>query len=237
MTGSDRFSALEQSLRAGLAWEPSEAALGTMDRRVGWVIAAGTPGRRRFVWPQRRLLVLLAAGLLLLGAASAATLLQRAAELDPRWRAAYEQAEHVNLTDTVDGYSVTLERAYADRDLLVLAVSLAGPADTFPAGPQLRVTDETGREYRALGSGVAAESASGRSGSIHAFAVPVGANSPLGLTIIVEPLKSEPVTDLSSPPAWFSDDPAEWPIEEPGLVGPWTFHLTLDVRGGGDQGS
>lgn len=237
MTGSDRFAALEQGLRAELASEPSETALDTMDSRVGSVIASGMPRRRQFAWPQRRLLALIAAGLLLLGAASAATLLQRAAELDPAWRAAFDQAERVNLTDTVDGYSVTLERAYADRDLLVLAVSLAGPADTFPAAPELRVTDETGREYPPLGSGVAAESASGRSGSIHAFEVPSGASSPLQLTITVEPLKSEPLTDLSSAPAWFSDDPNRWPMEEPGLVGPWTFHLTLNLRSAEDQDS
>ena len=55
-------------------------------------------------------------------------------------------------------------------------------------------------------------------------------SGPLDLTVTVQPLKSEPLYDLSSPPPWFSDDPRQQPAEEQGLVGPWEFHLSVPLH-------
>jgi hypothetical protein len=80
-------------------------------------------------------------------------------------------------------------------------------------------------------SASAAESDSGQGATVHAFLVPPVASGPLDLTVTVEPLKSAPLYDLSSSPAWSSLPPDQWPMQEPGLVGPWVFHLSLPVQG------
>ena len=222
------LEALERDLQIALQWEPSAAARRQMISRVAGLGAQEGAKRGRWTWPRRRMLVLAGAGLLLMGAASAVTLLQQAVSLDPRWQAAYDHAERVNLTQTIDGYTVTIERAYADSHNLVLAVSLAGPGNTFPALPQVIVTDSTGRQYAEIGSWSAGDSASGSTGTIWAYEVPPGAASPLQVTATVEPLMSRPVTDLSSPPAWVSG--TQEPAVPAGLVGPWTFHLKLQLQ-------
>jgi hypothetical protein len=225
--GLDR---IERDLPAALAWEPSPAALRHMDARVARVVIPRPQAHRGWGWPRRQMLLLAATSLLLVGAASGLTLLQQAVDLDPRWKAAFDLAERPNLSQTIGDYTVTLERAYADPNELVLAISLAGPSNSFAAAPVADVTDARGRQYLAITEANYGDSASGGSGSIHAYQVPPGVSGPLRLTVIVEPLKSEPVTDLSSPPAWFSSDPSERPMEEPGLVGPWVFHLSLPLR-------
>lgn len=227
---STGLEALERDLQTALRWEPSAAAVHRMDIRVALLKVAAARAVPREVagwrWPRRRLLVLAIAGLLLMGAASALTLLQKAVDLDPRWRAAYEQAERLNLSQTIGDYTVTLERAYADPNELVLAISLKGPSDSFVALPQARVTDASGRQYLEVVTAGSGDSASGGSGSIHAFQVPPDVATPLDLTVAIEPLKSEPLYDLSSPPSWFSAPPRE----EPGLVGPWLFHISVPLH-------
>lgn len=220
--------ALERDLPVALRWEPSSGALRHMTSRVARLGATEPEERRGWTWPGRRVLLVAGAGLLLMGAAFAATLLQQAVNLDPRWQAAYDHAERVNLTQTIEGYTVTIERAYADSSNLVLAVSLAGPDNTFPALSRVVVTDSTGLKYAEVGSWSVGDSTSGSGGTIYAFEVPTGAVSPLQLTATVQPLTSEPVTNLSSPSAAFSSSPE--PAVPGGLVGPWTFHLRLQLQ-------
>jgi hypothetical protein len=227
------FDALERDLRRALAWEPSPAALTRMDRQVAARVAI--PGAQleqptTRTLPRRRVLILAFAALLLMGAAAAATLLQQAVSLDPRWRTAVDLAERLHLSQTIDGYTVRLERAYADPNELVLVTSLAGPSNSFVASSQLDVVDAQGRTYLAITDANATESTTGSGASVHAFQVPPGVSGPLDLTVTVEPLKSEPLHDLSSPPAWFSLPTEVWPAKEPGLVGPWVFHLNLPLR-------
>ncbi len=220
--------ALERDLPVALHWEPSPAARRHMTNRVAQLGATEPAKRMGWHWPRRRALLLAGAGLLLVGAAAAGTLLQQAVNLDPRWQAAYDHAERVNLTQTIEGYTVTIERAYADPSNLVLAVSLAGPGNTFPALPQIVVTDSTGRRYAEVGSWSVGDSTSGAGATIWAFEVPSGAASPLQLTAAVQPLTSLPVNDLSSPPARFSTSPE--PAVPDGLIGPWIFHLRLQLQ-------
>lgn len=231
---STELGGLEGELRMALSWEPPAAAAELMDRRVRQAAAAKpeTVPRARGGWqlPRHRVIVLLFAGLLLVGAASALTLLQQAVNLDPRWRAAYERAERLDLSQTIDDYTVTIERAYADPNQLVLAIALEGPGDTFVALPQVEVTDADGRHYLAAVTAGFGDSASGGSGSIHAYQVPPGVSGPLDLTVMVQPLKSDPVYDLTSPPLWFSSPPNEQPMDEPGLVGPWVFRINLQLH-------
>lgn len=94
----------------------------------------------------------------------------------------------------------------------------------------MNVTGADGRHYLAAVTAGSGDSASGGSGSIHAYQVPPDVSGPLDLTVTVQPLKSVPINDLASPPPWFSSPPNEQPMVEPGLVGPWVFHINLPLH-------
>ena len=233
MTSPDLHTdALERDLRAVLAWEPSSLTLQRIDRQVAQVAQRSVIRERGWRLPSRRVLALLVAGLLLIGAAAAVTLLQQAVNLDPRWRTAVERAERLNLRQTIGDYTVTLERGYADPNELVLVVDVQGPGNSFVALSQADVVDAQGRHYLEITAAGASESASGQGADVHAYQVPPGVSGPLELTVTVSPLNSEPISDLSSPPTWFSLPPDRWPAEEPGLVGPWVFHIVLPLHDG-----
>ena len=87
------LEALQRDLLTALRWEPSAAARHQMTGRVARLGAPEGAKRRGWTWPRGRVLLLAGAALLLMGAASAATLLQQAVNLDPRWQAAYDHAE------------------------------------------------------------------------------------------------------------------------------------------------
>lgn len=121
---------IETRLRKAVEVEPSQDGLRWLDQRVAQIatrpIAAARSGaaRRRFIL---RPLALVAAFVLLAGAVGAAVgLLDRLVEATPGWRTAWDRAEVLGLRQTDSGVTLTLERAYADLNQVVVGITVDG---------------------------------------------------------------------------------------------------------------
>lgn len=154
MNMQDTHEPLETRLARALQVNPSADSLSWLDRRIGEVMAEKTAAQRR---PRRLLLrvaVLLAAFVLLTGAVAAALgLLERTAtQGGAGFRAAWENGEVIEITQTDAGHEVTLERIYADVNQVIAFLSVRGPAMVSPDGAAVGtvfltagLTDPTGR--------------------------------------------------------------------------------------------
>jgi len=118
---------IEVRLVRAVSVDPSEDGLRWLDQRVarrmaqGAPAAAGTRGRgARSLRFLLRPLALVAAFVLLTGAViGGVSLLERLSESTPGWRVAYDDAELIGIAQTDAGYTITLERAYADLNQVV----------------------------------------------------------------------------------------------------------------------
>ncbi len=205
---------LEEELRQALGWEPRPAMAAHMDRAVAAAIAqapstVGATTRRRLP----KLAIGLFVTLLLLGAASALTLLQQAAELEPGWRVAYARAEHLNLSQTIGGYKVTLDRGFVDPNQLILAFQVDGPEGAFHAVPRGDVVDSQGRSYLDIAGGDIGAELENSAATISSYQVPPGVGGMVDLTATIPDLL--PVTSKMGVPA---------------PQGPWVFHFSLTVH-------
>jgi hypothetical protein len=123
---------IETMLSQALTVQPSTSGLLWLDQRVAAVAArpvelrrADARGPRFFLRP----LALAFALLLLAGAVAAGLgLLDRAIESSgsPGWRLAWDRAERLNLTAKDAGVTITLERAYADLNQVLVGFTVAG---------------------------------------------------------------------------------------------------------------
>ncbi|MEX0710653.1 MAG: DUF4179 domain-containing protein [Chloroflexota bacterium] len=123
---------IENRLLRALSFEPSADDLQWLDQRVAGITARpaaaarlGAQGLRLFLRP----LALIAAFVLLTGAVAAGlSLLDRVIESSgaPGWHIAYERAERLDLTATDGGVTITLERAYADLNQLLVGFTVVG---------------------------------------------------------------------------------------------------------------
>ena len=214
MTDTGSFADLERDLGMALAWEPSVAAAARMDRRVARAGAAVrlTPARP---WSGRqvRLAVLLAAaGLALMGATLVLSLLQQAAELMPGWRVAYDRAEVLRLSQTAGGYTVTLERGYADANQLVLGFLVTGPDGETRAVPRGTVVDAAGRSFLETSGGDITDQLQNAAATIGSYQVPPGIGGEVTLTATFDELMPVTAEVVTAP------------------TGPWTFHFRLPVH-------
>lgn len=200
----------ERELRNALAWEPGLRAAARMDRAVAAAIAASPAVSRAPRWPRMRLALIAAAALLLMGAASAITLLQQASELMPGYRIAYERAERLGLSQTVGGYAVTLARAYADPNQLILMFTVRGPQGDTQAVVRADVVDAAGRSYLDIAGGDVRAEIDNASASVSSYQVPPGIGEALTLTATVPQLM--PYEKVPSP------------------SGPWVFHFAVPVH-------
>lgn len=132
---------IETRLLQALSVEPSADGLRWLDQRVADLATRPAPAhrgaqaRRFFLRP----LALIAAFVLLTGAVAAALgLLDRIVESSgqPGWHVAWDNAERLDLTTTVDGVTIKVERAYADLNQVLVGFTVAGldaPTDTTGA--------------------------------------------------------------------------------------------------------
>jgi hypothetical protein len=224
--------ALDASLTALFAVDIPVAVLDRLDDRIrqGLRTWSPRPGRLVRFRPGRRagVLAILAAALAIGGANGSLQALYAflAGPFDLPWHRGVE----LNLSQTVDGYRVTLDRAYADATRLALAIS---------------VVDERRRpgttQLQAFGTVVT--DASGEYGGIGAMSVPDGPYAAVNVawkTPAALPLPSGPrafhvvlpfiqVRDDSTPPA--NPDDVGWdPWHR--VAGPWTFDFEMNVDGG-----
>lgn len=204
---------LERDLRRALAWEMPTAAVTLIDQRVARARATMARPERR-LWPRRRLrlVLLVAAALALMGASVALSLLQQAAELMPGWRVAYDQAQVLDLSQTANGYTVTLERGYVDPNQLVLGFVVTGPNGLTRAVPRGTVTDAQGRSFLDTAGGDIQAELQNSAATISSYQVPPGIGSEVTLTATFAELMPVTVENVMAP------------------TGPWVFHFTLPVH-------
>ena len=149
---------IETRLLQAVAVEPSEDGLRWLDQRVAQVVArpAALPrqGRSAFRLVLRPL-ALVAALMLLAGAVAGGMglldqLFQSSA---PGWRTGWDRAERLDLKQTDAGVTITLERAYADLNLVLVGFTVAGleaaplsdHGDAVPIEWRAELRDPTGR--------------------------------------------------------------------------------------------
>jgi hypothetical protein len=227
--GNDR---LETDLIALFATQPGTAVLARLDGRVHGRLQSWEPSsvRRSRLRPGRRagLIGLLAATLAIGGATGSLQALYQviAGPFDVPWH----RGVAVEQSQVVDGYRVTIDRAYADASRLALAISVVDELER-PGTTQLHamaavVTDESG-EYGGMG---ASSSPDGPFAAVNiAWKVPADLPLPAGPRTFHVVVPFIMVRDNSTPPP--NADEIHWtPWRE--HAGPWTFDFELDVDGG-----
>lgn len=154
---------------------------------------------------------------------------------DGGWRTAWNRAAVLGISQTIDGYRVTIQRAYADPNQLMLAISLDDldrRGWTQVAAMGVDVTDEQGRSFE---GSIGTSSPDGSSAAANlAWLTPPAGLTPGQHTLHVS-VPSISVRDSTTPPP---DEPSgvlnrgdSWnPWHE--VAGPWTFTIPLDVAAG-----
>lgn len=224
---------LDDDLVSLFAFMPAATTLDRLDRRVERAVARWRPRTTRGsrLRPGRRvaLIGLVAAAVVLGGANGSLQALYffLAGPFDTPWHRGTE----VGLSQTVDGYTVTIDRAYADATRLALAISVVDEREragtTQVAAYSTIVTDAAG-EYTSGGGAVSTPDGA-------YAAVNVAWKQPPILPLPSGPRELHVVLpfimvrgDVAPPP---DADAIEWTpwVRVPG---PWTFDFEIDVDGG-----
>ncbi len=131
---------IEAQLRNALAVSPSDDGLRWLDQRVAEIVARPRP-TRAWAMPRSRTvlrpLAVIAAFVVLTGTVVGAMgLLERTVDTSPGWRTAWDAAEVLSLRQTKGDTTLTLERAYVDRNQVMVFLSVEGlkSADPTAAG-------------------------------------------------------------------------------------------------------
>jgi len=127
-----RHEEIETALLRAVDVTPSEDGLRWLDQRVARAMAQPVAIHRRGLFTRRmflRPLLLLAAFVLLTGAVVGGMgLLDQIFESSgmPGWRAAWDRAERLGIKQTDAGITITLERAYADLNQVLIGLTVEG---------------------------------------------------------------------------------------------------------------
>lgn len=223
---------LDASLAALFAVDIPVSVLDRMDDRIrhGLRTVTPRPGRLARLRPGRRAAVVAVLGAALAVGGANGSLrglyMFLAGPFDLPWHRGVE----LNLSQTVDGYRVTLDRAYADATRLALAISVVDerrrPGTTQLEAYSVVVTDESG-EYGGLG---AVSSPDGAYAAVNvAWKIPAALPLPSGPRGFHVVLPFIQVRDDSTPPP--NADEVGWnPWHR--VAGPWTFAFEMVVDGG-----
>jgi hypothetical protein len=150
---------IETRLLRAVEVAPSADGWHWLDEQVARVMARPA-ARRRGRTPSVRMLLrplaVLAAFVLLTGAVGAGlNLLDRTVESSgtPGWQTAWNRAQHLDISETDAGVTITVERAYADRNQVLVGFTVAGlePPVSGTGEPSAldwtaTLTDPTGRQ-------------------------------------------------------------------------------------------
>ena len=134
--------AIETQLRQAVEISPSDDGLRWLDQRVAEIIARPRPTRawalprsRTFLRP----LAVVAALVVVTGTVVGAMgLLERTVDTSPGWRTAWDRAQVLALREKKGDTTLTLERAYVDRNQVMVFLSVEGlsSADASGSGRQ-----------------------------------------------------------------------------------------------------
>jgi hypothetical protein len=153
---------IEARLSRAFELTPSPDAMSWIDQRVRRAMDQGTTQPRRGLSRRSLLrpLPLVAALILAAGTVAAGlTALERLAATTPGWQTAWDRAEVIGVDQTSEGYTLTLERAYADVNQVVVFVSVTG----LPGLDAPRATDGSRSDHLYL-AGVDLRDPRGRHG-------------------------------------------------------------------------
>jgi hypothetical protein len=240
MSNADAITArLEAELVGAFASEPSAASLEMLDRRIEQVLLRPRPraGARRRLRPGRKAGVvgLLAASFAVVGATGSLKGLYTFlwGPFDTPWNRGTE----VDLSQVVDGYRVTIDRAYADATRLALAISVVDeqrrPGISQVMAMYAVVTDADG-EYTSGGG--ATSSPDGAFAAVNvAWKTPPILPLPSGpraLHVVVPHIEVR--DDATPPPNPDLDPEVDGDAWNPWhrVSGPWIFDFEVNVDGG-----
>ncbi len=224
---------VDASLLALFAVQPSAAALDRLDERIERRLRAWDPrlARRSRLRPGRRagLIGLLAATLAIGGATGSlqGLYLVLAGPFDVPWH----RGVAIGLSQTVDGYTVTIDRAYADPTRLALAISVVDDrqrAGTTQLSAYSTVVTDASGEYTSGSGGVSIPDGPFAAVNV-AWKQPPELPLPAGPRQLHVVLPFIMVRDDTTPPP--DADAVGWnPWQR--VAGPWTFDFEIDVDGG-----
>ena len=216
---------LEARLTDALAIEPTAGVLRRMDDRVAAALAR--PARAR---PRRVRLAFafaVAASALVLVAATSTLLGLYQSIPGDAYRLAWDRGQVLGLSQTRDGYRVTLERAYADAGTVMLAVSVVdteGRGHSQVGAGSIELRSPAAEIQAAFGMGMPLDDRA--AANIWWFS-PASALAQGSLPVTVT-VGSVSVRDDATPPP---TDDGRWNPWH-GIAGPWTFEFDLAVAGG-----
>lgn len=224
---------LDADLVSLFAGNPAATTLDRLDRRIQRALEAWRPRATRGsrLRPGRRaaLLGLVAATVALSGANGSLQALYflLAGPFDTPWHRGTE----VGLSQTVDGYTVTIDRAYADATRLALAISIVDERERAGTTQLMAfstiVTDAAG-EYTSGGGAVSRPDGAYAAVNI-AWKQPPVLPLPSGPRALHVVLPFIMVRGDATPPP--DADAIEW-TQWVRVPGPWTFDFEIDVDGG-----
>ncbi len=176
----------EQRLEQALELDPEASTLQALDERIARAIARVPDARAASRWSLRRasrpVLALVLLVILAGGAVAGSGFLSRVAESVPAFASAWERATPIGQSETVDGRTVTVVRAYADANLILVGMSLrdrSGEAAEL-GGFEVRV-DGVGE---AQGMGGPGHSSSFESARVLTFVTPLGVGDVVPITLV-----------------------------------------------------
>jgi hypothetical protein len=222
---------LEADLIELFAVQPSTEIVDRLDERVERALrtwSPGTPRRPRLRVGRRAGLIGLLAATFVMGGATGSLqslYFMLAGPFDVPWH----RGEEISLSQTVDGYTVTIDRAYADAARLALAISvvddLERPGTTQIMAFSTIVTDEDG-EYTSGGGATSRPDGAFAAVNV-AWKQPAALPLPAGPRRLHVVLPFIMVRDDTAPPP----EPNDWsPWHQ--VAGPWTFDFEVVVDGG-----
>jgi hypothetical protein len=222
---------LEADLLALFAVQPREGVLDRLDERVDLTVRAWKPIAPRRLRAGRRvgLIGLLAAAFVIGGATGSLQSLYFL--IVGPFETPWHRGAEIGLSQTVDGYTVTIDRAYADATRLALAISVVddlrrkGTAQVEAFSTI--VTDDDG-EYSSGGGAVSRPDGAFAAVNV-AWKQPPVLPLPAGSRHLHVVLPFIRILDDAPPPP--HTDPNVWdPWRR--VPGPWTFDFELTVDGG-----
>jgi hypothetical protein len=231
---------LERALRTALISDAGPEALASMDRRFALAVeTASAPASRDDGAPRRVSRVLLvAAGLFVFAGAGAVALQRFDGWSAPDFEVAWERAAVLEITDQVDGYEVTVERAYADAGQIVLATAVED-VDHREGVTQLAtlsswtLVDDRGTKYSQT-SAMSGPMSTAESAELLYFFPPALPLEP-GLrhfTLTLDQIGVRDDSRDSAPAGSAAGGTLETADPWHAVKGPWVFAFDLNVAGG-----
>jgi hypothetical protein len=222
---ADLAAALERRAAAVTLWHPQSAARWRTARPRSWRLVQ--PRLRSLVRTRRRLVIIPILVAAILGTTAVAGSGFLSFSYPSEGGFTWQQGEQLGLTKTVDGFQLTLERAYADANRMMVAVTVSdqqnrgwSQVEVFPG---VSVTDSSGAKWE-LDTGVGGPQGAATAANILWFNATSGPAA-AGRRPFVVTITSVSVRDPATAPPFY--DPRWRPWHEVPVNASFSFDLTV----------